>query len=122
MMVVAAMVSLFARPDVFVQAFRMLTRRQREVPREDVLRDIELPLRVSWVGVPIIGALGVWMAQEWFGVHWLLGAGVYPADPGARADRRKQHGADRHHALEFAVKDPAVHRRRASNRARPRPT
>ena len=78
MMVVAAMVSLFARPDVFVQAFRTLTRRSREVAREDVLRDIELPLPVSWIGVPIIGALGVWMAQAWFGVHWLLGAASIP--------------------------------------------
>jgi OPT family oligopeptide transporter len=78
MMVVAAMVALFARPDVFVQAWRMLSRRQRELPREDVLRDIELPLRVSWIGVPLIGAFGVWMAQTWFGVHWLLGAASIP--------------------------------------------
>jgi uncharacterized oligopeptide transporter (OPT) family protein len=75
MMVVAAMVALFARPDVFVEAFRGLTRRgPRPVRDSDVLREIELPLPVSWIGVPLIGAAGVWMAHDWFGVHWLLGA------------------------------------------------
>ncbi len=75
MMVVAAMVALFARPDVFVEAFRGLARRgPRPVRDSDVLREIELPLPVSWIGVPLIGAAGVWMAHDWFGVHWLLGA------------------------------------------------
>ena len=78
MMVVAAMVTLFARPDVFVQAWRTITRRGPAAPRGDVLRDIELPLRVSVVGVPLIGALGVYLAQLWFGVPWWLGAGSIP--------------------------------------------
>jgi len=78
MMVVAAMVTLFARPDVFVQAWRMITRRGPAAPREDVLRDIELPLRVSVIGVPLIGALGVYLAQLWFGVPWWLGASSIP--------------------------------------------
>jgi len=78
MMVVAAMVTLFARPDVFVQAWRMLTRRGPAPARDDVLRDIELPLRVSVIGVPLIGAVGVYLAQIWFGVPWWLGAASIP--------------------------------------------
>ena len=78
MMVVAAMVTLFARPEVFVQAWRMLTRRGPAAPRNDVLKDIELPLRVSVIGVPLIGALGVYLAQVWFGVPWWLGAASIP--------------------------------------------
>jgi len=79
MMVVAAMVALFARPEVFVEAFRSLTRRGRAVPAgNDVLKDIELPLPVSWIGVPIVGAFGVWMTHAWFGVPWLLGAASIP--------------------------------------------
>jgi len=79
MMVVAAMVALFARPEVFVEAFRSLTRRKPAVSQgSDVLRDIELPLPVSWVGIPIVGACGVWMAHAWFDVHWLLGAASIP--------------------------------------------
>ncbi|MCE3285028.1 MAG: hypothetical protein K0R70_1284 [Steroidobacteraceae bacterium] len=78
MMVVASLVALFARPDVFVAAFRSLRRRSGSGQGQDVLRDIELPLPVSWIGVPLIGALGVWMLHEWFGVHWLLGALAIP--------------------------------------------
>ena len=78
MMVVAAMVTLFARPDVFVQAWRMLIRRGPAPARDDVLRDIELPLRVSVIGVPLIGAVGVYLAQVWFGVPWWLGAASIP--------------------------------------------
>jgi uncharacterized oligopeptide transporter (OPT) family protein len=33
-----------------------------------VLHDIELPLWVSWVGIPIVGGIGVWLADIWFGV------------------------------------------------------
>jgi uncharacterized oligopeptide transporter (OPT) family protein len=77
MMVVAAMVSLFAKPEVFSEAFRSLTRR-RAPAGEDVLRHIELPLPVSWVGVPLVGAIGVWLAHDWFGVDWVLGAAAIP--------------------------------------------
>lgn len=80
MMLVAAMASLFARPEIFVEAFRGLTRRRSQpaIPEEDVLRHIELPLWVSWSGVPVIGALAVWMTHAWFGVDWLLGALAIP--------------------------------------------
>jgi OPT family oligopeptide transporter len=79
MMVVAAMVTLFARPEVFVEAFRSLAGRAGTAGKgSDVLRHIELPLPVSWIGVPIVGAFGVWMAHMWFGVPWLLGAAAIP--------------------------------------------
>ncbi len=76
-MLVAAMVSLFAKPKVFVEAFRgILSPRAARGP--DPLKDIELPLWISWVGIPIVGAIGVWMAHDWFGVHWLYGAIAVP--------------------------------------------
>jgi uncharacterized oligopeptide transporter (OPT) family protein len=78
MMVVAAMVALFARPDVFVEAFRSVARRTGRATGSDVLRHIELPLPVSWIGVPVVGAVGVWMAHAWFGVDWVLGAASIP--------------------------------------------
>lgn len=78
MMVVASLVALFARPDVFVDAFRSLRRKPATAQGEDVLGHIELPLPVSWVGVPLIGACGVWMLHAWFGVDWLLGALAIP--------------------------------------------
>ncbi|MBS1134746.1 MAG: family oligopeptide transporter [Burkholderiaceae bacterium] len=78
MMVVAALVALFARPDIFVEAFRSLVGRRKADTGRDVLRDIELPLPVSWYGVPVVGAAGVWMAHAWFGVDWMLGALAIP--------------------------------------------
>ncbi len=78
MMVVASLVALFAKPEVFVAAFRSLRRRAGVPAADDPLRDIELPLMLSWVGVPIIGAIGVWMLHAWFGVHWVLGTLALP--------------------------------------------
>lgn len=76
-MVIASLVSLFAKPKVFVEAFRGLFRRKKE-REEDVLAGIELPLWISWVGIPVIGALGVWMAHAWFGVSYLFGVMSLP--------------------------------------------
>jgi OPT family oligopeptide transporter len=73
MMVVASLVSLFAKPQVFVEAFRGLTRK-KTAAEQDLLADIELPLRVSWIGVPLVGAVAVWMAHAWFGVSYIFGA------------------------------------------------
>ncbi len=76
MMVVGSLVGLVARPDIFTKAFKSITRRKGEaVPageRTDVLQHIEVPLWVSWVGVPIFGFLGVWATHAFFDVPWLL--------------------------------------------------
>ena len=79
-MVTASMVSLFAKPQIFTDAFRALFRRgdAAAAKEPDVLADIELPLKVSWIGIPIVGAIGVWMAWKWFGVHPLWGALAIP--------------------------------------------
>ncbi len=82
-MVTASIVSLFAKPQIFVDAFRMLTRRRSPGAKAssgepDVLADIELPLWVSYAGIPVVGAVGVWMAWHWFGVHPLFGALAIP--------------------------------------------
>ncbi len=77
-MVMASMVSLFAKPKVFVEAFRAVFGRKGKAATEDVVAHIELPLKVSFVGIPIVGALGVWMAHAYFGVSWVLGALAIP--------------------------------------------
>ena len=84
LMVCASMVALFAKPEVFINAFKMLTGKGKGKAGGggggggDVLRDIEVPLWVSWVGIPIVGAIGVWMAHDWFGVPWIFGATSIP--------------------------------------------
>ncbi len=79
-MVMASLVSLFAKPQIFVDVWNMLFKRRAATADKpaDVLRDIELPLWVSYVGIPIIGGIGVWMAWYWFGVHPLFGALAIP--------------------------------------------
>ncbi|NJD89049.1 MAG: OPT family oligopeptide transporter [Betaproteobacteria bacterium] len=71
MMVVGSLVSLLARPELFRSAWRSLKGGQKK-EGEDVLADIELPLWMSWVGVPVFSLLGAWVSHEFFGVPWLL--------------------------------------------------
>jgi uncharacterized oligopeptide transporter (OPT) family protein len=78
LMVTAAMVSLFAKPEIFVDAFKGLFGGKKKEVGSDVLKDIELPLWISWVGIPIVGVVSVWMAHDWFGVSWLFGALAIP--------------------------------------------
>jgi uncharacterized oligopeptide transporter (OPT) family protein len=75
-MVVASLTALFAKPQVFIEAFKSLTGKSKR--SSDVLKPIELPLWVSFVGIPIVGAIGVLMAHEWFGVSWIYGATAIP--------------------------------------------
>ncbi len=76
-MVVAAMTGLFARPKVIITAFANLLGGKKAAD-SDVLRHIELPNWISYVGVPVIGVFGVWMAHDWFGVSWVFGATAIP--------------------------------------------
>jgi len=75
-MVVAALTSLFAKPQVLVSAFSGFFK--KSAPGRDVVGHIELPLRVSFIGIPIIGVLGVFMINRWFGVRWDLGLLALP--------------------------------------------
>jgi uncharacterized oligopeptide transporter (OPT) family protein len=75
-MVTAALTTLFAKPKVILSAFSGFFKK-REAGR-DVVGHIELPLWISFVGVPIIGAIGVWMIHVWFGVRIELGILAIP--------------------------------------------
>ena len=73
MMVVGSLVSLAAKPDLFTNAFRSLrARKSAAAEAEDPLRSIELPLWMSYVGVPVFSIIGAWITHEFFGVPWLL--------------------------------------------------
>jgi uncharacterized oligopeptide transporter (OPT) family protein len=76
MMVAGSLVSLMARPELFRGVWRLFRRGPRsagEVEGDDVLRGIELPLWMSYAGVPVVGFLGVWLGHAFFGVPWLPG-------------------------------------------------
>ena len=71
MMVVGSLVGLLAKPEIFTKAFKSLRTRKGDVAaadRTDVLSHIEVPLWVSWVGVPIFSVLGAWATHSFFDV------------------------------------------------------
>lgn len=74
MMVVGSLVSLLGRPEIF----RGLFKRTRSATGTDVLRHIELPLWLSFIGVPVLSAVGVWITHLFFGVPWFLAAVSLP--------------------------------------------
>ncbi len=78
MMTTASLYSFFAKPQMFVSAFKGLFGKKQKKRNSDPLRLIELPLWVSLVGVPIVGAYLVWMAQSFFGVSYWMGAIAVP--------------------------------------------
>jgi OPT family oligopeptide transporter len=99
MMTTASLYSFFSRPELLVSAFRgmfkpraaarrdagaaALRQPQAEAapaaaPRGDVLGHIELPLKVSLVGIPILGTIVVLMGMRFFGITWWMGALAIP--------------------------------------------
>ncbi len=75
-MVAAAITTLFAKPKILTTAFTGFFRKREK--GQDVLGPIELPLWVSYIGVPILGVIGVWMTHAWFGVPIGLGTLALP--------------------------------------------
>jgi OPT family oligopeptide transporter len=72
MMVVGALVSLLAKPEIFTSAFKRKTSTANADAQSDLLKDIEVPLWISWVGVPIVSLLGCYVTHAFFGVPlWL---------------------------------------------------
>jgi uncharacterized oligopeptide transporter (OPT) family protein len=73
MMVVGSLVSLFGRPEIFTALFKKRQNANgKTTSGNDVLKDIELPLWISWVGVPIFSVLGASATHYFFNVPWLL--------------------------------------------------
>ncbi|MFN3862324.1 MAG: OPT family oligopeptide transporter [Roseateles sp.] len=71
MMVVGAMVSLLAKPEIFKGMFK------RKTPAAgsggtDLLKDIEVPLWISYVGVPLFSLLGSYITHVFFNVPFWL--------------------------------------------------
>jgi OPT family oligopeptide transporter len=79
MMVVGSMISLLARPQMLVGAFRGLFRARRPNDQvKDPLKHIELPLWMSFAGVPLLTVAGAWVSHAFFGVPWLLAFISFP--------------------------------------------
>jgi uncharacterized oligopeptide transporter (OPT) family protein len=64
-MVVASFVVFFSKPGVITSAFHGLTGKRKQ---NDLLKDIEVPLWTSIVGIPIMSLIAALMAWFYFGV------------------------------------------------------
>jgi uncharacterized oligopeptide transporter (OPT) family protein len=73
MMTVASLLAFFGRPQIIWAALLKLTSAFNSEPKDkDILGHIELPLKVSLIGVPLIGVFVALMAHRFFGVdYWL---------------------------------------------------
>jgi uncharacterized oligopeptide transporter (OPT) family protein len=76
MMTTSSLYTFFSKPGQLVDAFRRM--RGGTGARQDVLGHVELPLKVSLWGVPLVGVLIVAMGHAFFGVEWWLGAIAIP--------------------------------------------
>jgi uncharacterized oligopeptide transporter (OPT) family protein len=74
MMVVGALVGLLGRPEVFRATLNTLRGAGKSAGASgtDTLKHIEVPLWISYVGVPVFSAIGGSVAHFFFGVPWLL--------------------------------------------------
>jgi OPT family oligopeptide transporter len=79
MMTTASLFSFFSKPQVILQAFRNPFGKHRKKEREsDVLRDIELPMKVFIIGIPLVGATTVVVGHAFFHFSYWLGAAAIP--------------------------------------------
>lgn len=72
MMVVGSLVGLLAKPEIFTGMFKNRGKKKPKDEGADILKDIEVPLWVSYVGVPIFSVLGATVTHMFFDVPWLL--------------------------------------------------
>lgn len=70
MMTTSSLFSFFAKPQVFVQAFKNLMSKKERKDHHDVLEKIELPHWVFIVGIPVMGLIMVVLAHKWFNIHY----------------------------------------------------
>jgi uncharacterized oligopeptide transporter (OPT) family protein len=75
MMTTSSLYSFFAKPKMILEAFRNPFKKDG---KQDILKDIELPIWVSAAGIPIVGAVLVCVAHAFFGVGYFEGIVAIP--------------------------------------------
>jgi uncharacterized oligopeptide transporter (OPT) family protein len=74
MMTAASLLAFFGKPKMLWEALKKLIPSGDGRKDADILGHIELPLKVSLVGVPLVGVLVMVMAHKFFGVDYGLSA------------------------------------------------
>jgi OPT family oligopeptide transporter len=76
-MTTASLCAFFSKPKMIVDSFANMLRKKKSAS-VDVLKDIELPISLSILGVPIVGALLVYVSHVYFGINILMGIIAIP--------------------------------------------
>jgi uncharacterized oligopeptide transporter (OPT) family protein len=76
MMTTAALYSFFSRPQIILDALKAPFSKKKA--KSDVLADIELPMWISVVGIPILGIIVAFMGKAFFGMEVWLGIVAIP--------------------------------------------
>ncbi len=75
-MTTASLFAFFSKPQVILTAFSGLFGGEKK--GDDCLKDIELPMSVFAIGIPILGSLTVYLAWRFFDVSPIMGAIAIP--------------------------------------------
>lgn len=76
-MVVGSLVALFAKPKLLIDPFKALFGGKKK-SGTDPLAHIELPIKWSLIGLPILAVLTAWLADLWYGMPWWLTLACFP--------------------------------------------
>ena len=76
-MTTSSIYSFLSKPEVILSAFRGLFG-GKKAKETDVLKDIELPMWLFVVGIPVVGFLTVWAGHVFFDIQWWLGLVAIP--------------------------------------------
>jgi uncharacterized oligopeptide transporter (OPT) family protein len=76
-MTTSSLYSFFSKPKVILQAFAGMFAKKAETKR-DILEHIELPVRFSILGIPVLGVIIILLGHAWFGISYGLGALAIP--------------------------------------------
>ena len=76
-MTTSSLYNFFSKPQIIVQSFQKMFSKGGE-KKNDILEKIELPMWIFVVGIPVVGALTVFMGHVWFGIHYWLGLIAIP--------------------------------------------
>ncbi len=75
-MTTSSLFSFFAKPQIIIDAFtKSFSKKEKKA---DVLAGIELPMWIFAVGIPIVGAIVVFIGHAWFGINYWLGLIAIP--------------------------------------------
>jgi OPT family oligopeptide transporter len=81
MMAAASLYSFFAKPKLILESFTRVFHKvsgNKKHAKRDPLEHIELPMWIFAVGIPVVGAITVYLGHTWFNLHWVLGIIAIP--------------------------------------------